>query len=265
MHSDNPDQMITTEKRGHVFLIGLNRVKERNAMNMDMLLQFSDAFTQLEDDPELRVGVVYANGKQFTLGLDLPDVSAKLEAAGRLPIPETNVDPWNIGGRLRTKPVVTAVHGMTFTLGIELLLASDVGLAATRTMFAQLEVQRGIMPFGGATIRFMKAAGWSNAMRYILTGDDFDAPEALRIGLISEIVEKPKLLDRAVEIAQRIAEQAPLAVVATRNSALQALREGEEAAKKDLLPTVLSLMKTEDAEEGKQSFIEKRKAVYKGK
>ena len=85
--------------------------------------------------------------------------------------------------RSRTKPLVAAVHGKCLTLGIELLLASDVRIAAENATFAQIEIKRGIFPFGGATLRFPEAAGWGNAMRWLLTGDEFDAKEALRIGL----------------------------------------------------------------------------------
>ena len=112
--------------------------------------------------------------------------------------------------------MVCAVHGYCFTIGIELLLACDVALAATSTQFAQMEVQRGIMPFGGATLRFPTIAGWGNAMRYLLTGEEFSAEEAYRIGIVQEVVEPEMLQERALELAQRVAAQAPLAVRQTR-------------------------------------------------
>jgi len=262
----NPESPIKTEKRGHVLLIGFNRPAERNAMNHEMLIQFSDAYTRLEREDDLRVGVVYAEGKHFSLGLDLPDIAGVIKTERRLPIPEGNIDPFDVTpGARRTKPVIVAVHGCCFTLGIELCLAADIRLAATRTRFAQLEVQRGLMPFGGATMRMPAAFGWGNAMRYLLTGDDFDANEALRLGLVQEVVEKPRLLDRAVELAERIAEQAPLAVYATRASAVKARNQGDEAAVDGLLPAVLDLLEAEDFAEGERSFVEKRKARFQGK
>ena len=258
--------MIKTEKRGHVLLIGFNRPKERNAMNHAMLVQFSDAYTRLERDDDLRVGVVYAEGKHFTLGLDLPDMRAAIEKERRFPIPDGNIDPFDVkpDGR-RTKPVIVAVHGFCFTLGIELCLAADIRLAAPKTRFAQLEVQRGLMPFGGATLRMHQTFGWGNAMRYLLTGDDFDADEAYRLGLIQEVVEKSSLLKRAIELAERIAEQAPLAVYAARGSAIKSRDESQAAATEDLLGETLKLLETEDFKEGERSFVEKRQAKFKGK
>tara|TARA_Y100001937_G_scaffold128230_2_gene203234 strand:- start:15510 stop:16220 length:711 start_codon:yes stop_codon:yes gene_type:complete len=236
-------------------------------MNTQMLQEFALALTSFEDDPEARCALIFAHGKAFSLGLELDDVSASMKSGKGL-LPDGALDPWEAGNgasRRRTKPIVVAVHGFCFTLGIELLLACDVRLAAPATKFAQVEVQRGIMPFGGATFRFVEAAGWGNAMRYMLTGDDFGADEALRIGLIQEVVEKDKLLERAETIARKIADQAPLAVQATIASARKAQYEGIEACKSDLLPETLRLMDTEDAAEGVQSFLEKRKANYKGR
>ena len=259
-------QFITTEIRDNIFLIGFNRPDKRNAMNTQMLREFALSLTEYEDNDDLRCAVIFAHGKAFSLGLELDDVSETIK--GNALLPEGAIDPWDAGNgssRIRKKPLVVAVHGFCFTLGIELVLACDVRLAAAATKFAQVEVQRGIMPFGGATFRFVQAAGWGNAMRYMLTGDDFGADEAFRMGLIQEIVPKDQLLDRAIFLARRIAEQAPLAVQSTIASARQAIHEGVEACRAELLPTTLRLMDTEDAAEGVQSFVEKRKAQFKGK
>ena len=266
-HTDeaNPSELISTRREGHILWIGFNRPKERNAFNTEMLIALSDAYTMLEQDPELRCGVVYAEGKQFTLGLDLPDVSATLQKHKKLPLPDGNLDPWGITGPLRTTPVIVAAHGMCFTLGIELMLAADIRICAPRTIFGQIEVQRGLVPFGGATTRFPAMTGWGNAMRYLLTGDTFDADEAYRIGLVQEVVDKTKLLEHAKDLAQRVCDQAPLGVQGTIELARTAELEGAATAAKKLLPKALELMGTEDAREGVQSFIEKRKAQFKGK
>ncbi|EQA36718.1 enoyl-CoA hydratase/isomerase family protein [Leptospira inadai serovar Lyme str. 10] len=259
--------LILTEKRNHVFLIGLNRPEERNAMNTEMLNRLSEAYSEFEDDPELRCAVLYANGMHFTLGLELNDVAETIKKKKAYTYSEHQIDPWDNGAtkRVRTKPIVCAVHGFCFTLGIELLLACDVCIAAEKTRFAQVEVQRGIMPFGGATFRFVKTAGWGNAMRYILTGDDFPVEEAFRMGLVQEIVPKKELLQRAIAMAERISEQAPLAVQAAIASARKAVLEGESNAAKDLLPITLRLMESEDGAEGVRSFLEKRKGKFIGK
>lgn len=190
--------------------MGLNRPAKRNAFNIEMVEELGRAYERLERDDELWVGVLYAMGDNFTAGLDLVDVAPRL-VGGVMEWPDDARNPWRNDGLPWTKPVVAAAHGWCLTLGLELLLAADIRIASEDTRFAQLEVQRGIYPFGGATTRLPRDAGWGNAMRWLLTGDEFDAAEALRIGVVSEVVEVGTQLDRAVELAERIAERsAPL-------------------------------------------------------
>jgi enoyl-CoA hydratase len=164
------------------------------------------------------------------------------------------------------KPVVAAAQGWCMTLGIELLLATDIRVASSDTRFSQLEVQRGIYPFGGATIRFPREAGWGNAMRWLLTGDRFDAQEAYRIGLVQEVTEPGRQVERATEIAERIASSAaPLGVRATLASAQRAIVEGERAAVERLDEDVIALFGTEDGAEGMMSFMERRSAKFVGR
>jgi enoyl-CoA hydratase/carnithine racemase len=253
---------ITTEKRGHLALIGLNRAEKMNAFDVDMLEQFARAFDEVERDDDVRCAVVFAHGEHFTAGLDLANV-APVVMEGKMPFDRGGVDPWGVHGKVRTKPSVIAVHGRCLTLGIELCLAQDVVIAASTTRFAQIEIKRGIFPFGGATYRLVQTAGWGNAMRWLLTGDEFDAQEAHRIGLVQEITEPGKELDRAIAIAETIAAQAPLGVRATIASARKSLNE--EAAARALLPEIVAMMGTEDAREGLMSFIERRAAKFTGK
>lgn len=257
-------EFITTERSGRVLLIGLNRPAKLNAFTTAMLDELASAYGDLERDPEAWVGVLFAHGDHFTAGLDLAEVAPKL-AAGGLSYPDGAVDPWSTQGPARTKPVVAAVHGRCLTLGIELMLAADVRVAATDTRFAQLEVQRGIYPFGGATIRFPREAGWGNAMRWMLTGDEFGAEEAYRMGLVQEVAAAGAQLERATELAQRIAAQAPLGVRATMASARRAVVDGERAATAALLPDLLALFGTADVQEGVASFVERRTAVFQGR
>src|SRR3954468_5783421 len=206
---------VIVEQRDCVLHIGLNRPAKRNAFNIEMLEDLGRAYERLERDDALRVGVLFAQGENFTAGLDLAQVGPRL-MAGSLDWPDDARNPWRNDGRPWTKPVVTAVQGGCLTLGIELLLAADVRIASADARFAQLEVRRGIYPFGGATTRLPREAGWGNAMRWLLTGDEFDAAEALRIGLVQEVVAPGDHLDRAVELAERIATRsAPLAVRTT--------------------------------------------------
>jgi len=266
MTTQTEESKISVEQRGQILLIGLNRPAKRNAFDRQMLSELAAAFAELEENDDVRCGVLFAHGEMFTAGLDLASVAPTVMAGENLDDENSIIDPLGLdANKLRTKPVVAAVHGKCLTIGIELLLAMDVRVASENAMFAQIEIKRGIFPFGGATLRFPAVAGWGNAMRWLLTGDEFDAREALRIGLVQEVVEHGKQIEKAIEIAETIARQAPLGVKATIQSARKMQSEGFDRAARDLLPQVLKLFKTEDAQEGIQSFIERRDGNFKGK
>jgi len=255
---------ISRHKLGRLYLMGLNRVPKRNAFDIDMREQLALAYGEMERDPDVRCGVLYAHGDHFTGGLDLAQVSDALQG-GNGGIPDGGIDWRGFFTAPRTKPVVCALQGWCLTLGIEIALATDVRVAADDTRFSQMEVSRGIYPFGGATIRFPREVGWGNAMRWILTGEAFDVQEALRIGLVQEVVPKGSQLRRAVEIAQSISAQAPLGVQTAMRSAMRALREGEVAAATQLVPDLVALLGSEDAAEGRRSFVARRPAVFTGR
>jgi enoyl-CoA hydratase/carnithine racemase len=257
-------ETLTYEADGHLRLVGLNRAAKRNAFNVRMLLELSEAFTAYENDADARCLLLFAHGEHFTAGLDLAEVGPHVATGGGLQ-GEGGVDPLDLFGRRRTKPVVIALQGYAFTIGIELCLACDVRVAASDTKFNQLEVGRGIIPFGGATLRFAQVAGWGNAMRWMLTGDFFDASEALRIGLVQQVTAPGEQVAVARAIATTISNQAPLAVQATLRASRTALESGPEAAKAELMSEARRLMATEDAAEGVKSFVERRKAVFQGR
>jgi enoyl-CoA hydratase/carnithine racemase len=244
--------------------MGLDRATKRNAFDLPLWDGLCRAHAALERDPDLRAGVLFAHGEHFTGGLDLVQW-APMFAGGRLAVPEDGLDPLGLFGPRVTKPVVAAVQGTCLTVGIELLLAADVRVAASSARFAQIEVKRGIYPIGGATLRFPREVGWGNAMRWLLTGDEFDAAEALRIGLVQEVVATGRQQERALAIAEAIASQAPLGVYATLASSRSALpaREAEAAAR--LWPDLQPLLATEDVQEGLRSFLERRAGVFRGR
>jgi enoyl-CoA hydratase/carnithine racemase len=261
--SDAP--RITTERDGAVLLIGFNRPEKRNAADFALLQELALAYGELERDPELRVGFVFAHGDHFTGGLDLADVAPRIGRGGLEMVPEGGINPWQVSGESLTKPVVIAVQGTCLTLGIELVLSADIAVAADSTTFGQIEVARGILPFGGATIRLPRAVGWGNAMRWILTGDSFDAAEAHRMGLVQEVVAHGEQFARGLAIAQRVAAQAPLAVQAALANARSAIRDGDAAAEAALQPELVRLASSEDARIGMQAFATRTTAEFVGR
>jgi len=255
---------ITVERRGAVLLMGFSRPQKRNAADLRLLQELALAYGELERDARVRVGLVFAHGDHFTGGLDLADVGPRIGPDGLDMVPEGGINPWQVGGTSVTKPIVMAVQGTCLTLGIELMLASDIVVAADSTVFSQIEVARGILPFGGATIRFPRAVGWGNAMRWILTGDSFDAAEALRIGLVQEVVPHGTQFDRGLALAERIAAQAPLAVQAALANARIAVRDGDSAAEAALQPELVRLARTRDAQIGMEAFLTRTPAQFIG-
>ena len=262
-----PEGCITTERRGALLLVGINRPAKRNGFTPRMFRELGEAYSLLDDDAALRVGVLHAHGAHFTAGLDLPTI-APLMQRGEKAIPEGCVEPTDLGTpgyRRRTKPMVVAVKGITYTLGIELMLAADVVVAADDCRFSQLEVARGIMATGGATLRMAERAGLGNALLHLLTGDEFGAAEALRLNFVQKVVPAGLELDEALRIAEKIAAQAPMAVVATRLNALKAVEQGPLAAMEEFMAVQRRLSASEDAAEGVRSFVEKRPARFTGR
>ena len=257
--------LVNVEKQGHILKIGLNRPEKMNAMNRAMYHEIAAAYYQLQNDPELRVAVMYAEGDHFTSGLQLDDWAGVFANGKGIEPGEGELDPFHITGEGLTKPVVFAAQGICFTCGVEMMLNTDIRVAAKGTRFAQLEVKRGIFACGGATIRLQREIGWGNAQRYLLTGDEWTAEQAYQWGLIQELVEPGEQFNKAMEIAEKIAKAAPLGVQGSLKSSKIAVSEGQEAAKERLFPELRPVMASEDVREGIQSFLERREAVFKGK
>ncbi len=263
----HPEGSIDLEVRNGVLLIGINRPNKRNGFTPKMYRELGETYTRLDDDPTLRVGVLHAMGEHFTAGLDLPTI-APLMQRGEKAVPLGLVDPLDLGMegyRRRIKPMVVAVQGITYTLGIELMLAADIVVAADNCRFSQLEVKRGIMATGGATLRMAERAGMGNALLHLLTGDEFGSAEAFRLNFVQRVVPAGAQLNEAIKIAEAIAVQGPLAVVATRQNVLKAVEQGPLVAMHDFISVQKTLSNSDDAKEGVQSFIEKRAARFTGK
>jgi len=255
---------VALERRGHVLLMGLDRAAKRNAFDLPMWDALCAAYAELDRDDELRVGLLHAKGEHFTGGLDLPQWGAAF-SSGKWHIKDGTIDPLGLTGPRVKKPVIAAVQGTCLTIGIELMLATDIRIAAASTKFGQIEIKRGIYPVGGATLRFPREVGWANAMRWLLTGDELDAAEALRIGLVQEVVPHGEQLARALALAEVVAAQAPLGVYATLASSRGAIPNAEVDAGKRLMPDLVPIMKTEDVQEGLRAFVERRPGTFRGR
>ena len=229
-NNNSTDTRITYDVQGYICLIGLNRADKRNAFDSHMIKQLSVALTRYENDANLRCALIFAHGEHFTAGLDLMELQ----------------DKWDKGA-------------------FELMLNSDVVIASSNCNFAQMEVQRGIMPFGGATVRFVAAAGWQKAMPYLLTGKNFDAQTADRLNLVSEVVPNGEEYERALTIAQEICKAAPLGVQGLLSSAQDGSRNGAKVALANIHGYLPHLFHSEDAREGAMAMVERREAEFKGR
>jgi enoyl-CoA hydratase/carnithine racemase len=253
---------VRSERHGHILKIVIDNPAKKNAFVPQMMAQLSAAMTELDRDPELWVGVLCAEGDNFTAGLDMPKFFGPTATPSQ--IPDDHIDPFGMRNQCR-KPLVTAVQGSCFTVGIEMALAGDIVVAAEGSRFCQMEAKRGIAPLGGAHFRFLTRAGWGNAMYHLMLCDEFGAEEAYRIGLVQEVTPAGLQVERAMQIARIIAANAPLGIQVTKEAGRKFIEAGERAAI-DVVPTIRQrVMGTADAAEGIASFVERRTAVFQGR
>lgn len=263
------DTAVATTLAGHVLRIHVDREKKLNSFTPEMFGQLSDALAELEATDDARVGVLTFQGKHTTAGLDLPKFAGSMrrgsdgDGNGDEP-PDERPDPFALRRRC-SKPVVMAVQGICYTIGIEMALAADIVVAADDARFAQLEPKRGLAVFGGAHVRYVQRAGWGNAMYHLLRGDEFDAARALDLGFVQEVVPVGDQIDRAVELAEEISECAPIAVREIKRAAGVYLDQGEQAAYREIPAMRSRTANSADFAEGIASFVERRKARFQGR
>ena len=256
---------LIVEVSDHIMTITFNRPEMYNPLDPESYFLLAQALYRLQHEDDVRVAIIQANGKHFTSGLEL-DKWAPIFAKGKFPeLPEGHVDPYGMQGEVLVKPVIIAVQGICYTSGLELLLNTDIRIATPDARFAQLEVQRGIYPCGGGTVRLPREIGWSNAQRYILTGDEFSAEQALEWGMVQALVEPEQLHKHARTLAKKVAKAAPLAVKAALKSSKTCRVHGQDEALKTVFNDLPEVMKSQDAQEGVRSFLERREAVFTGK
>src|ERR1700677_851412 len=253
---------IRTEVHGHVLKIVIDNVAKKNSFSPRMMDQMSDALTVLDKTDQYWVGVVCADGEDFTAGLVMPKFFCpKAEKWG---LREGTIDVFALANRCR-KPIVTAVQGLVFTIGIEMMLAGDIVIAADNCRFCQMEPKRGIAPFGGGHFRFLTRAGWGDAMYHLFLCDEFSSERAYKIGLVQEVVPAGEQIQRAMQVAETIAQNAPIGIQVNKEAALKFI-EGVKQAAVDYIPKIKErVFNSEDFKEGIQSFVERRAAVFRGR
>lgn len=259
------DAKITAERRGAIVLIGINRPYIHNRIDPEAFAGLAKAYYAYDHDPSLRAAILFGHGANFSRGIDVDGFRALAETGKPLLDGDGVIDPLAKRKPVLTKPLIVAVHGDTWNMAHELFLAADIRVAAANTKFGQDENTHGRFPGGGSTIRFVREAGWGNAMRYMLTGDHWTAAEALRIGTAQEVVPTPELaLDRGIEIANKIAACGPLGIKTTLASAHLAVDPQETHALSELDQQFGALFHTRDFVEGRKAEAEGRPPVYYG-
>ena len=261
-----PSVTLTIERRGDIVLVGLNRPFIQNRIDPPTRIRLNETFYQYEHDPSLRALVLFGHGENFSRGIDVDASQAGIISGQRATTPAPTLDAVGNGQPRRSKPVVVVVHGDTWNLGHEIYLSCDIRIAAANTRFGQDENTHGRFPGGGATVRFVREAGWGNAMRYMLTGDHWSAEESYRMGVTQQMAPtQGAALEAGIVMARKIAACGPLSTKATLASAHQVIDPVEADALSKLGAQYSALYRTEDFVEGRKAEAERRPPKYQGK
>lgn len=255
---------VEFEVNDGIAVITLNRPERLNAMDAEAYRALSEAWIRVRDDSGIRTAVITGAGdRSFTTGADLKSfVTAPDDLSGFW---QTQRDQLLNRGLEVYKPVIGAVNGYCLGGGMTLLLATDIRIAADHATFGLAEVKRGIIAGNGGTQRVLSQLPYAIAMELLLTGDRFDAATAERWGLVNRVVPQSELMDTAMEYAQRIAANAPLAVQAAKELALRS-RDMDLTSGLRMEQAMNRLLQfTADAQEGPAAFAEKREPVFGGR
>lgn len=253
--------LVDPQVRPYVALIQLNRPKELNALNLELMGELRDALKALDADEQVRAIVMTGNERAFAAGADIKQM------AGRNAIDMLKIDQFTTWDQIKKtkKPVIAAVSGFALGGGCELVMTCDMVIASETAQFGQPEIKIGVMPGAGGTQRLPRAVGKVNAMEMALTGRFISAEKAYALGLVNKVVPVELYLEEAFKLASEIAQLSPIAVRLAKESVLKSfetgLSEGLEFERKNFY----MLFATEDQKEGMAAFIEKRAPDFKNR
>jgi enoyl-CoA hydratase len=253
--------LVTPQAQPHVALIQLNRPKELNALNLQLMGELRDALKALDEDDAVRVIIITGNERAFAAGADIKQM------AGKTAIDMLNIDQFSTWDQIRKtkKPIIAAVSGFALGGGCELAMTCDMIVASETALFGQPEIKIGVMPGAGGTQRLTKAIGKAKAMEMVLTGKFMSAIEAEKHGLINRVVPVELYLEEAFKLASEIAQMSPVAAKLAKEAVNRSfetnLDEGLYFERKNFYLCFAS----EDQKEGMNAFVEKRKPKFKGR
>ncbi|MDM4719397.1 crotonase/enoyl-CoA hydratase family protein [Micromonospora sp. WMMA1363] len=254
------------ERRGHVLVVTMNRPQARNALSGPMLAIMRTAWDEVDQDPDIRVCVLTGAGGAFCAGADLKAMTNAHPGDHRRTgtFDASVLEPLLKGRRLR-KPLIAAVEGPAIAGGTEILQATDVRVAGASARFGVSEARWGLFPLGGSAVRLPRQIPYTVAADLLLTGRHLTAAEAKQVGLIGHVVPDGQALTRALELAELIAGNGPLAVQAI----LRTIRETEGMAENDAFTVEsrlgMEVFRSADAKEGPRAFVEKRRPEFHGR
>ena len=264
---------IEFEYSDHIATVTINRPEARNAMNPEVFVRLYDAFHEIESNNDIRVAIITGSGdKAFCAGADLGRLIPLMNGV-RQPedewdnrwVNEVNKQGTYLMGRDTVKPVIAAINGHAIAGGMELVQGTDIRISVPEAKFGVQEVKWALFPAGGSTVRLPRQIPYAKAMELLLTGDLITAEEALKCGFLNYVVEPAELMNKAMQIAEKLAANGPMAVQAIRKSAREVWGRPEEEALKLESTYSAPVFQTEDAIEGPKAFMEKRVPVYKGR
>ncbi|WP_170312846.1 crotonase/enoyl-CoA hydratase family protein [Prescottella subtropica] len=252
------------EKRGHILIVTMNRPEARNALSGEMMAIMTEAWDRIDADPDIRVAILTGAGGTFCAGMDLKEMNRNSPGDKFSGGMDVTTIPALLKGRRLTKPLIAAVEGPAIAGGTEILQGTDIRVAGESARFGVSEAKLGLFPLGGSAVRLVRQIPYTVAAEILLTGRTVPAPEAKELGLIGHVVPDGHALDKALEIAERIAANGPIAVQAILKTIRVTEGMHEEDAFKVEAEIGMAVFTSNDAKEGPRSFAEKRAPKFTG-